>query len=127
MYQLEINIILNRLSQVQDLYFEICTPEEPLCCILVSQKEVYSVYTALASHDYILKIVPTVYEDMSGKQRYSYQYTVANKVKILHSFLKRLDLILFSSLVSLVLSMCICLNSTHSTLFWKSRKKENKK
>lgn len=40
-----------------------------------------SVSTALASHDYILKIVPTVYEDMSGKQRYSYQYTVANKVK----------------------------------------------
>lgn len=35
---------------------------------------------ALASHDYILKIVPTVYEDKSGKQRYSYQYTVANKV-----------------------------------------------
>ncbi|KAM7333210.1 hypothetical protein ACRRTK_006530 [Alexandromys fortis] len=33
----------------------------------------------LASHDYILKIVPTVYEDKSGKQRYSYQYTVANK------------------------------------------------
>lgn len=36
---------------------------------------------ALASHDYILKIVPTVYEDMSGKQRFSYQYTVANKVR----------------------------------------------
>lgn len=36
--------------------------------------------TALASHDYILKIVPTVYEDKSGKQQYSYQYTVANKV-----------------------------------------------
>eukprot|EP00064_Thunnus_orientalis_P000128 superscaffoldBa00000006_g128 len=34
----------------------------------------------LASHDYILKIVPTVYEDLSGKQRFSYQYTVANKV-----------------------------------------------
>ncbi|XP_027680568.1 endoplasmic reticulum-Golgi intermediate compartment protein 1 isoform X2 [Chelonia mydas] len=34
----------------------------------------------LASHDYILKIVPTVYEDISGKQRYSYQYTVANKI-----------------------------------------------
>ncbi|KAH0520795.1 Endoplasmic reticulum-Golgi intermediate compartment protein 1 [Microtus ochrogaster] len=34
----------------------------------------------LASHDYILKIVPTVYEDKSGKQRYSYQYTVANKL-----------------------------------------------
>lgn len=35
---------------------------------------------ALASHDYILKIVPTVYEDLAGKQKFSYQYTVANKV-----------------------------------------------
>lgn len=35
---------------------------------------------ALASHDYILKIVPTVYEDLSGKLKFSYQYTVANKV-----------------------------------------------
>lgn len=40
--------------------------------------------TALASHDYILKIVPTVYEDMSGHQRFSYQYTVANKVLPCH-------------------------------------------
>ena len=38
------------------------------------------VFTALASHDYILKIVPTVYEDLSGRKRFSYQYTVANKV-----------------------------------------------
>lgn len=38
---------------------------------------------ALASHDYILKIVPTVYEDLSGRQRFSYQYTVANKVPLL--------------------------------------------
>lgn len=37
---------------------------------------------ALASHDYILKIVPTVYEDLSGKQKFSYQYTVANKVPL---------------------------------------------
>ncbi len=41
---------------------------------------------ALASHDYILKIVPTVYEDLSGKQRFSYQYTVANKVLLLSLF-----------------------------------------
>lgn len=47
-----------------------CPPHLILCCIPA----------ALASHDYILKIVPTVYEDKSGKQRYSYQYTVANKV-----------------------------------------------
>lgn len=39
-----------------------------------------SLSAALASHDYILKIVPTVYEDLSGRQRFSYQYTVANKV-----------------------------------------------
>lgn len=46
-------------------------PPASSCCVLPA---------ALASHDYILKIVPTVYEDKSGKQRYSYQYTVANKV-----------------------------------------------
>lgn len=48
------------------------SPSSSPCCVLP---------TALASHDYILKIVPTVYEDKSGKQRYSYQYTVANKVR----------------------------------------------
>ena len=42
---------------------------------------VYFVSVALASHDYILKIVPTVYEDLSGRKRFSYQYTVANKVR----------------------------------------------
>lgn len=47
-------------------------PPASLCCVLP---------TALASHDYILKIVPTVYEDRNGKQRYSYQYTVASKVR----------------------------------------------
>uniref|UniRef100_A0A7M4ELU6 Endoplasmic reticulum-Golgi intermediate compartment protein n=1 Tax=Crocodylus porosus TaxID=8502 RepID=A0A7M4ELU6_CROPO len=44
----------------------------------------------LASHDYILKIVPTVYEDMSGKQRYSYQYTVANKEYVAYSHTGRI-------------------------------------
>lgn len=43
-------------------------------------KQSLSPAAALASHDYILKIVPTVYEDLSGRQRFSYQYTVANKV-----------------------------------------------
>lgn len=43
-------------------------------------KQALSPAAALASHDYILKIVPTVYEDLSGRQRFSYQYTVANKV-----------------------------------------------
>lgn len=52
-------------------------------CLTGSAQPVPSCFVlpaALASHDYILKIVPTVYEDKSGKQRYSYQYTVANKV-----------------------------------------------
>nr|XP_012316571.1 endoplasmic reticulum-Golgi intermediate compartment protein 1 isoform X3 [Aotus nancymaae] len=44
----------------------------------------------LASHDYILKIVPTVYEDKSGKQQYSYQYTVANKEYVAYSHTGRI-------------------------------------
>nr|XP_034961190.1 endoplasmic reticulum-Golgi intermediate compartment protein 1 isoform X1 [Zootoca vivipara] len=44
----------------------------------------------LASYDYILKIVPTVYEDMSGKQRYSYQYTVASKEYVAYSHTGRI-------------------------------------
>ncbi|XP_055460508.1 endoplasmic reticulum-Golgi intermediate compartment protein 1 isoform X2 [Psammomys obesus] len=44
----------------------------------------------LASHDYILKIVPTVYEDKSGKRRYSYQYTVANKEYVAYSHTGRI-------------------------------------
>ncbi|XP_060096564.1 endoplasmic reticulum-Golgi intermediate compartment protein 1 [Heteronotia binoei] len=44
----------------------------------------------LASHDYILKIVPTVYEEMNGKQRYSYQYTVANKEYVAYSHTGRI-------------------------------------
>ncbi|XP_066572640.1 endoplasmic reticulum-Golgi intermediate compartment protein 1 [Amia ocellicauda] len=44
----------------------------------------------LASHDYILKIVPTVYEDMTGKQRFSYQYTVANKEYVAYSHTGRI-------------------------------------
>uniref|UniRef100_A0A4W2E9B6 Endoplasmic reticulum-Golgi intermediate compartment protein n=1 Tax=Bos indicus x Bos taurus TaxID=30522 RepID=A0A4W2E9B6_BOBOX len=44
----------------------------------------------LASHDYILKIVPTVYEDKSGKQQFSYQYTVANKEYVAYSHTGRI-------------------------------------
>ncbi|XP_031754679.1 endoplasmic reticulum-Golgi intermediate compartment protein 1 isoform X1 [Xenopus tropicalis] len=40
---------------------------------------------ALESHDYVLKIVPTVYEDMNGEQQFSYQYTVANKAYVAYS------------------------------------------
>ncbi|KAM3926365.1 LOW QUALITY PROTEIN: endoplasmic reticulum-Golgi intermediate compartment protein 1 [Leptodactylus fuscus] len=45
---------------------------------------------ALASHDYILKIVPTVYEDLGGKQKFSYQYTVANKEYVAYSHTGRI-------------------------------------
>ncbi|MCL4125249.1 UNVERIFIED_CONTAM: hypothetical protein GTU68_009411 [Idotea baltica] len=33
----------------------------------------------LESHDYIMKIVPTVYEDLGGRQALSYQYTYATR------------------------------------------------
>jgi hypothetical protein len=32
------------------------------------------------SFDYYMKLVPTIYEDLSGEKRFSYQYTFANKV-----------------------------------------------
>lgn len=37
---------------------------------------------AIASHEYILKIVPTVYETISGQKTYLYQYTYAHKTYI---------------------------------------------
>ena len=36
----------------------------------------------MESHDYIMKIVPTVYEDISGNRIVSYQYTYAYKVGV---------------------------------------------
>ena len=33
----------------------------------------------MASHDYTLKIVPTVYTDISKKTRFGYQYTAVYK------------------------------------------------
>ncbi|XP_078406827.1 endoplasmic reticulum-Golgi intermediate compartment protein 1 isoform X2 [Cetorhinus maximus] len=44
----------------------------------------------LASHDYVLKIVPTVYEDLKAKQRFSYQYTVAQKEYVAYSHTGRI-------------------------------------
>ncbi|EYB95308.1 hypothetical protein Y032_0161g3361, partial [Ancylostoma ceylanicum] len=42
----------------------------------------------LLTHEYILKIVPSVYEDINGKVWNSYQYTFGHKVRsILRSFL----------------------------------------
>ena len=37
---------------------------------------------AMESHDYIMKIVPTVYEHISGNRVVSYQYTYAYKVSL---------------------------------------------
>ena len=36
----------------------------------------------LESYDYIMKIVPTIYEDTSGAQVTAYQYTYAFRVSI---------------------------------------------
>lgn len=36
----------------------------------------------MESHDYIMKIVPTVYEDIGGARTVSYQYTYAYKVSL---------------------------------------------
>ena len=41
-------------------------------------------FTAIATHDYIVKIVPSVYEDKSGNVRYPYQYTYSYRVCILY-------------------------------------------
>lgn len=38
--------------------------------------------TSMESHDYVMKIVPTVYEDLSGSRVVSYQYTYAYKTYI---------------------------------------------
>uniref|UniRef100_A0A0M3JSR8 Endoplasmic reticulum-Golgi intermediate compartment protein 1 n=1 Tax=Anisakis simplex TaxID=6269 RepID=A0A0M3JSR8_ANISI len=34
---------------------------------------------SLSTHEYILKVVPSVYEDIHGKMQYSYQYTYAHR------------------------------------------------
>lgn len=38
-------------------------------------------FTAIATHDYIVKIVPSVYEDSRGNLRYPYQYTFSYRVR----------------------------------------------
>ena len=40
----------------------------------------FSLSIAELSHDYYMKVVPTVYEDLWGEQKISYQYTYAYKV-----------------------------------------------
>lgn len=34
------------------------------------------------SHDYLLKIVPTIYETLSGTRRYPYQFTFFYRVSV---------------------------------------------
>uniref|UniRef100_A0A803STZ1 Endoplasmic reticulum-Golgi intermediate compartment protein n=1 Tax=Anolis carolinensis TaxID=28377 RepID=A0A803STZ1_ANOCA len=88
----------------------------------------------LASHDYILKIVPTVYEDMSGKQQYPFQYTVANKVRIATFFLEKLKNVNWRDLqlqVSFPLLLCCracwAQNESNSSPCWKSGKMKRKR
>jgi len=37
-------------------------------------------FAGLSSHDYVLKIVPTIYEKLDGTSIFTYQYTWAYKV-----------------------------------------------
>ncbi|XP_076367826.1 endoplasmic reticulum-Golgi intermediate compartment protein 1-like isoform X1 [Tachypleus tridentatus] len=39
----------------------------------------------IGSHDYVMKIVPTIYEDLSGRKTESYQYTYAYKTYVAFS------------------------------------------
>ena len=41
--------------------------------------------TAIESHEYHMKIVPTIYEDLSGNNANSFQYTFAHKSHIAFS------------------------------------------
>nr|CDP97065.1 Bm7215, isoform e [Brugia malayi] len=38
------------------------------------------------THDYVLKIVPSVYEDITGNKKYSYQYTYAHKEYVTYHY-----------------------------------------
>lgn len=38
--------------------------------------------SALSTHEYILKVVPSVYEELNGQLTFSYQYTYAHKVSL---------------------------------------------
>ena len=37
---------------------------------------------AHVSHDYLMKIVPTIYENLSGSRRYPYQFTYFYRVSV---------------------------------------------
>lgn len=46
--------------------------------------------SAHVSHDYLMKIVPTIYENLSGSRRYPYQFTYFYRVSI-RSFVLNLE------------------------------------
>jgi len=48
------------------------------------------------SHDYTMKIVPTIYEDSAGNTLVSYQYTYAYSVSFLKSMLENIFLIILN-------------------------------
>ena len=63
--------------------------------------------SALSSHDYYLKIVPTVYKDQNGQARmhpfqYTYAYRVSNKLLIVISLVIHKLLCLFTVIFILV-------------------------
>lgn len=41
------------------------------------------IFLDIESHDYVMKIVPTIYQKLDGLTVHSYQYTYAYKVKLL--------------------------------------------
>ncbi len=63
---------------------------------------------ALESHEYHMKIVPTIYEDTSGEQSYSYQYTYALKSHTSTSYLGTvIPAIWFKSVINIYLIIII--------------------
>ena len=43
-------------------------------------------FAAASTHDYYMKVVPTVFETSSGQQYFPYQYTFAQRVSFLINF-----------------------------------------
>jgi hypothetical protein len=41
---------------------------------------IYICVVGISSHDYVLRVVPTIYEKLDGTKLYSFQYTWAYKV-----------------------------------------------
>ena len=50
--------------------------------LLFQLKGLWFYFSGLSSHDYVLKIVPTIYEKLDGSTTFTYQYTWAYKVRV---------------------------------------------